>query len=282
MSDFILFDPMFRTQYFIGLLLAVSLSLVGAFLKLREEWLAALGLSHIAAAGGLAAGPLGIPVLASAFVFAGLAALIKGLLPRTDNSHYALMIFVGWGAALLLAANTHQGEVIGQALLRGQLYFTHTPHLVAAIILLAILLSALSWLSPKLLTERFFPDYFSANRLPAWRHRLLFGLLVVGAVVLGTLAMGAMAAFAMFVVPPWVAFVLVKGWRKALVLTVIIAAVAYTVAFVLAMLLDQPFGPTLAICLAATVSLRFLANRAAREQGAPAEGPLGGRQQLDQ
>ena len=259
MSDFILFDPMFRTQFFVGLLLAVAISLVGAYLRMREEWLAALGLSHIAAAGGLAAGPIGIPVMASAFVFAGAAAVIKGLLPRPGNSHYAMMIFVGWGAALLLAANTHQGEVIGEALLRGQLYFTHTPHLIAAMVLLGVLLVALPWLSPRLLTERFFPDYYSANHLPAWRHRLLFGLLVVGAVVLGTVAMGAMSAFAMFVVPAWVAFVLVRGWRRALMLTVVIAVSAYTAAFVLAMLLDQPFGPTLAVCLALTVALRPLA-----------------------
>lgn len=259
MSDFILFDPLFRTQFFVGLLLAVAVSLVGAYLRMREEWLAALGLSHIAAAGGLAATPLGIPVMASAFVFAGAAAVIKGLLPKPGNSHYALMIFVGWGGALLLAANTHQGEVIGEALLRGQLYFTSTPHLIAAAVLLAVLLIALPWLSPRLLIERFFPDYYAANHLPAWRHRLLFGLLVVSAVVLGTVAMGAMSAFAMFVVPAWVAFVLVDGWRRALCLTVVIAILAYVTAFVVAMLLDQPFGPTLAVCLAMTVLLRPLA-----------------------
>ena len=271
MSDFILFDPMFRMPFLIGLLLAVGLSLIGAYLRMREEWLAALGLSHMAAAGGIAALPLGIPTLVGALVFASLAALLKGLLPRASNNHYGLMLLLGWGGALMLAANTHQGEVVGEALLRGQLYFTSQPHLIAAVLLLLALFASLSWLSPRLLIERFFPDYFSANRIPAWPHRLLFGAFVVVAAVLGTLAMGAMAAFAMFFVPGWVAFVLVRGWRRALLLTVAIAVIAYITAFVTSMLLDQPFGPSLALCLALTASLRLFANRAARLSGAPGE-----------
>jgi len=268
-SDFILFDPMFRQPFFIGLLLAISLSVIGAYLRMRDEWLAAMGLSHMAAAGGIAALPIGIPALVGALLFAGLAALIKGLLPRASNSHYGLMLILGWGGALMLAANTHQGEVVGEALLRGQLYFTSTPHLIGAIGLTLVLFASLNWLSPRLLTERFFPDYFSANRLAVWPHRLLFGVLVVFAAVLGTLAMGAMAAFAMFFIPPWVAFVLVQGWRKALLLTVILAISAYVAAFVLSMVLDQPFGPSLAVALVAVASLRLLANRAARTSGAP-------------
>ncbi|MDQ2069948.1 metal ABC transporter permease [Natronospira bacteriovora] len=271
MSDFILFDPMFRLPFLIGLLLAVGLSLIGAYLRMREEWLAALGLSHMAAAGGIAALPLGIPALAGALGFAGLAALLKGLLPKASNNHYGLMLLLGWGGALMLAANTHQGEVVGEALLRGQLYFTSKPHLIAASLLILALFSSLSWLSPRLLTERFFPDYFSANRIPAWPHRLVFGALVVVAAVLGTLAMGAMAAFAMFFVPAWVAFVLARGWRRALMLTIVLAVASYLTAFVASMLLDQPFGPTLVLCLALTATLRLFANRAARLSGAPGE-----------
>nr|WP_301288429.1 metal ABC transporter permease [Natronospira proteinivora] len=257
--------------FVVGLLLSVGLSLIGAYLHMRDEWLAAMGLSHIAAAGGVAALPLGIPALAGALLFAAVAALLKGLLPRASNSHYGLMLLLGWGGALMLAANTHQGEVVGEALLRGQLYFTSTPHLIAALILVVVLLASLNWLSPRLLKERFFPDYFSANRIPAWPHRLLFGALVVVAAVAGTLAMGAMSAFAMFFVPAWVAFVLVKGWRRALLLTVTLGVTAYVAAFVLSMMLDQPFGPSLTLCLVIMAGLRLFANRAARVSGDPGE-----------
>lgn len=271
MSDLILLDPMFRLPFLVGLLLAVSLSLLGAYLRMREEWLAALGLSHMAAAGGIAALPLGLPTLSGALVFAAVAALIKGLLTRASNNHYGLMLLFGWGGALMLAANTHQGVVVGEALLRGQLYFTSLPHLIAGGILFLVLMASLHWLSPRLLTERFFPDFYSANRIPAWPHRLLFGALVVLGAVLGTLAMGAIPAFALFFIPAWVAFVLVRGWRKALLLTVAIAVAVYVLAFILSMALDQPFGPTLTLCLALTAGLRLFASRAARLSGAPGE-----------
>jgi zinc/manganese transport system permease protein len=261
MSDFIVFDPLFRVPFFTGLCLSVVLALVGAYLRMREEWLAAFGLSHIAAAGGIAALPLGLPGMLCATLAAGLAALLKGLMPRASNSHYALMILIGWSAALLLAANTYQGEVVGEALMRGQLYFTSISHLTAALVLLVVLLAGLPWLSSRLLVGRFFPDWFSANQRPAWRHEVPFGILVVAAAVLGTVSMGAVTAFAMLFVPPWVAFVVVNGWRRALWLSVGVAVGAYVVAFVLAAVADQPFGPVLTACLALIAALRLLSGR---------------------
>ena len=261
MSDWLLFDPLFRTAFFTGLLLAIALSLIGAWLRLRGEWLAAFGLAQIAAAGGILALPLGVPVLVTATASAAVAAAVRELIPRPDNSHFALMVLLGWAAALVLAANVHHGNVVGESLLRGQLYFSHPGHLAAAAALTAVLLVTAPWLQPRLLRERFFPDWFSANRLPAWRHRLLYSALLVGAAVLGTIAMGAFPAFAMFFVPPWIAFGLVRGWNAALLLSVAIGALLYCAAFALAMALDQPFGPTLVLLLGAASALRLLPHR---------------------
>jgi len=261
MSDWLLFDPMFRTAFLTGLSLAVTLSLIGAWLRMRDEWLAAFGLAQIAAAGGILSLPLGLPVLVTATVAAGTAALVRELIPHPDNSHYALMILIGWSAALVFAGNVPHGNVIGESLLRGQLYFSHPGHLVSAFGLIGVLVACLPWLQPHLLRERFFPDWYSANRIRAWPHRLLFGTLVVFAAVLGTVAMGAFPAFAMFFVPAWVAFALVRGWTAALCLSVALGVVAYVTAFIVAIVLDQPFGPTLVLLLAIMAGLRFLPRR---------------------
>ncbi len=261
MSDWLLFDPMFRVAFFTGLALAVALSLTGAWLRLRGEWLAAFGLAQIAAAGGILALPLGVPVTLTATAAAAVAAALRELLPRPDNSHFALMILLGWSAALILAGNVHHGQVIGESLLRGQLYFSHPGHLAAAATLVIALCASLPWLQPRLLRERFFPDWFSANRIPAWPHRLLFSALVVFSAVLGTIAMGAFPAFALFFVPPWIAFSLVRGWNAALALSAGLGAVLYCAAFTLAMALDQPFGPTLVLLLVAASMLRLVPPR---------------------
>lgn len=258
MSGLLIFDPLFRVPFFTGLCLAVLLSLTGAFLRMRNDWLSALGLSQIAAAGGMAALPLHIPVMAGAFGAAGVAMLILSILPRATNSHYALMMLAGWSVALLIGANSDHGEIIGKSLLRGQLYFTHRPHLWASATALVMLLASVRWLSPRLLKQRFFPDFFLANRLPAWRHRLVFGSIVVAAAVLGTISMGAFPAFALLFVPSWIGFVLVDGWSRALAVSVAIGAVVYMAAFVLALLADQPFGPLLTALLTILAALRWV------------------------
>lgn len=254
-----LFDPLFRVPFFNGLVLTAALTLIGAYLRMRDEWLAAFALAQVAAAGGVLGLPLGVPVILTAGLAAGLLALVYGLLPRVNNNHYGVAIVLGWAAALLLAANTHQGSVIIESLLRGQLYFSGVGHLVAAVVLLLLVLSLLPWLSRRLMVGRFFPDHYTANRQPAWPHRVGFGLLVVASVVLGTVALGAVPAFALFFIPSWVAFALARGWRRALVLSLVLAVAAYLVAFALAIELDQPFGPVLVLVLVTLTPLRLLA-----------------------
>lgn len=258
MSDWLLFDPMFRVPFLVGLCLAAGLSLVGAMLRMRDEWLAAMGLSQVAAAGAIAAAPLGLPGLVGAFGAAGLAVGLRAALPRVGNSHHALMILAGWAGTLLVGAHIDHGQRIGDSLLRGQLYFTHGWHLAGSAVLLLALLLLLPWLSPRLLTARFFPDYHKANRLPVWPYQIVFALLVMTATVLGTISVGAFPAFAMLFMPSWVGFVLVDGWSRSLVMSLCVGVGAYVAAFVLAMLLDLPFGPVLTGVLALSAGLRFV------------------------
>ena len=55
MSFDLLFDPLFRVPFFTGLLLAGLLPLIGMYLRLRGEWLAALAFAQMASAGALVA-----------------------------------------------------------------------------------------------------------------------------------------------------------------------------------------------------------------------------------
>ena len=270
MNDWLLFDPLFRVPFLVGLLLAAGLSLVGALLRMRNEWLAALGLSHITAAGGMLAAFLHLPVLVGAFGAAGAAILVRSALPKVGNSHYAVMILLGWSATLLLGSFMDHGRTIGESLLLGQLYFAYAPHLFGAAALLLITMSVFPWLSPRLLTARFFPDYHAANRIRTWPYRVVFALLTLTAAVLGTISIGAFPAFAMLFVPPWVGFVLVDGWARSVSASVAVGVVAYVAAFVLAILIDLPFGPVLTALLLLTGSLRFLT--ALRRRGSELSG----------
>ena len=65
MSDslLLLVDPVFAQPFLTGLAYAVLLPLVGAYLRLRDEWLAALAFAQTAAAGALLAMLAGLPLL---------------------------------------------------------------------------------------------------------------------------------------------------------------------------------------------------------------------------
>ncbi len=254
----LVFDPLFRVPLLLGLTLAMLLPVLGVFLRVRDEWLGALGYTHVAAAGALASGLLHWPVLACALGAAAIAALLKGAVRRPGNDLYAAMTIAGWALALLLAANSEHGEVLGETLLRGQLYFATAPQLWIALGIAAATLAALGWLSPRLLRQRFFPDHYRANRQPAWPHEAAFAGLVIGTLVVATGAVGAMAAFALVFVPPWIAFGVCRSWRQALIVAPLCGAVAYLVALAAALGLDQPAGPVIVVALIALLPLRLL------------------------
>lgn len=248
MSEAIL-DPLFHLPFATGLLLALVLPLLGTLLMLREEWLAALGLAHLAAAGAL----LGLAVGMTAPIGGLLAALgggtAKALLGVRGNAAYAFMILAGWSALLLIAANTAIGDALGHALVEGQLYFAGPVDLGAAILLTFIATLTLPWLLPKLVRARLFPQDETANRLPARRWHLGFDLLAAAGIAVATATLGLMGAFALVFVPAWCAFRIAPGWRSALLIAVILGSGAYLVAFAAALALDQPFGPILVAAL---------------------------------
>jgi zinc transport system permease protein len=249
MNTEVLFDPLFRVPFLVGLLLALVLPLLGVLLRMRDEWLAALGLAHLAGASGLLGMAAGIPVVGGAALGAVAGALVKSLRQLSGNTVYAVMILVGWATTLLVAANTALGGVLGHALVEGQLYFAGVQHLAAAAAVAVLVALALPWLAPRLVHALLFPGQEKANRLPAWRWHVGFDVLVALAIAAGTGSLGLMAAFALAFVPPWVAFRLARDWRSCLWISVGFAVPAYVGAFACALVLDQPFGPVLVAVL---------------------------------
>lgn len=250
-----LIDPLFQVPLLTGLLLSVLLPLLGVYLRLREEWLAALGLAQLAGAGALAGAVLGLPLLAGSALGAGLGAGAKSLRRSLGNDAYAVMIVGGWSLTLLIAANSPHGDELSHAVSDGQLYFTGPEHAWTAAGLLLTTAALLPWLSPRLLRARFFPDYYRANGLPEWRYHLLFDLLCAAVLAAATASIGLMAAFALVFVPAWPAFLLAPGWRWTLGIAVGFGILSYLAAFTLALWLDQPFGPVLVVC---TLALALL------------------------
>jgi zinc transport system permease protein len=264
----LLTDPLWRLPFMTGLGLALVLPVVGALLMLRDEWLAALGLAHLAAASALLGVLIGVPPVLGGPLGAIAGGVVKTWRDGQGNSSYALMLLSGWAALYLLAANSRHGPSLGQALIDGQLYFAGALELSAVLVLVVTVIAALRWLMPLLLRARLFPDDDRANHRPAWRWRLGFDLLTALAMATGAATLGLMGTFALAFVPAWVAFRYASGWIWTLVLSAALGVVTYLLAFAAALVLDQPFGPMLVALLVLAAGLG-----AARSQK---PGPRGG------
>lgn len=243
-------DPLFLIPFLAGLPLAILLPLVGTLLRLRDEWLAALGLAHLAGAAGLAGLAIQIPAVLGAPAGALAGGVLKYSLGARGNSVFALMILAGWAATLLIAANTTLGDSLAHAVVDGQLYFAGPGELTAALVTGAVGLAALPWLTPRLIRARLFPQHEVANHLPRWRWQLGFDLLAALAVAVGTATLGLMAAFALVFLPAWLAFHSAPGWRVGNLVAAGVGLLGYLFAFALALHFDQPFGPVLVATLA--------------------------------
>ncbi|MBA4092795.1 MAG: ABC transporter [Candidatus Accumulibacter sp.] len=255
MNGALLFDPLFAGPFATGLCFAVLLPLLGAWLRLRDEWLAALAFAQTAAAGALLAMLAGAPLLlgglAAAALAAGLKHAFEGATRGAQGAAYAMLLLLGWGVSVLLVANLPLAERMGHALFDGQLYLTERSHLISAGVFATGALLALRPLSRRLLLAHFFPDLFRARGLSERRAHFAFDLLVAGALALATMSIGVMGAFALIFVPPLIAFGWAGSWRRALALGVAVGVASYVLAFGLALALDQPFGPLLALLLVA-------------------------------
>jgi zinc transport system permease protein len=249
MSTLSLYDPLFRVPFVAGLMFAATLPLLGMYLRLREEWLAALAFAQVAAAGALAAAIQGLPVSLGSFGAAGAAAAAKSWLFRSGNNGYALLMVTGWGAAILMLANAPMADQLGQALFDGQLYFAGVEQLGSAAAFSLTALGALRWLSRKLLLEHMFPDFFHASGQSARAYHLSFDLLVAAGIALATASIGVMAAFSFVFAPSMIAWQWGQSWKIALGVSVAFGLASYVVAFELALRIDQPFGPVLVLCL---------------------------------
>lgn len=257
----ITWDTLFIVPFFSGLLVAAVLSTVGVLLRLRNEWLAALGFAHLAGASALIGLAIHVPVVIGATLGAAAGAVIKAIGRFRGNTVYALMILTGWAITLLVAANTTLGSVIGHAMVEGQLYFAGIIHLTAATMLVVATVIGLYWLMPIVIRNRFFPGHDAANRLPAWRWHLAFDLLAALGMAVATATVGLMAAFALVFIPAWLAFRMARHWKQALVISVGFGSAGYVLSFLIALFLDQPFGPVLVAMLLLVAAVLLILRR---------------------
>lgn len=246
-----MFPDLFAIPFLTGLCLAVLLPLLGCYLRLRDEWLAALAYAHVAAGGALLAMLAGLPPPVGGVAAAATAALAKEPLAARlpASALFPLLLLAGWAVGMLVAANHPLAERVGSALFDGQLYFADAGRLATVAAGTLACLLVLRRLSRPLLLSQLYPDHFRLRGEAPWPVHSGFDLLAALVLALATTTLGVMATFALVFVPPWFAFRRADDWRRGLRLALLVSVGGYIAAFAMALWFDQPFGPVLAILL---------------------------------
>ena len=194
-----MWDDIFLIPFLTGLCLAITLPILGCFLRLRDEWLAALAYSHVAAAGALLALLAGVQPVLGGLSMAALAGAGRRLFAQrlSGGASDALLLVGGWAIAVLLAANAPMAERLGHALFDGQLYFASSQELWPVAIGGIVALLALRALSSRLLLARVYPDLFRLRGLRIWPTQVGFDMMAALCLALATMSLGVMGAFAL-------------------------------------------------------------------------------------
>jgi zinc transport system permease protein len=254
MTEWLLQLELFWRPALIGALLAILLPLFGLVLRLRHEYWAALAYGQLGAAGALGALALGYPPLLGGFVASLAAAGAKYPLEKrlmTTGLLFPLLFILGWSVCQLLMGNLPGLERHGAALFEGQLYFVGAEMLPCAALMLAVGVIFIRRKGGDLLLAHLYPVHFHAQERPVWPVRVGFDLLVAAALALSVKSLGVMGAFALIFIPPWIVCAFSPSWRAAHIAAPVLSFLAYALAFTLALIYDQPFGPMLAFVLCA-------------------------------
>lgn len=252
---------LFWQPYLAGLAMATLLPWVGLYLRLRQEWLAALAYGQVGAAGALLAVLFGLPGAAGGVAASLGAALGKGRLEARcgPGVSFPLLLLLGWGGSVLLTANLPVAERLGHALFEGQLYFAGAELLGGSWLMLGLGALFLWRLGGRLLLAHLYPASEAARSATATWARLGFDLIAAASMAMAVMSLGVMGAFGLAFVTPWLAFGCAQSWRQALLWAVLPASGAYSLAFAAALHWDQPPGPLLVLSLVLTGLLLRLA-----------------------
>ena len=92
-----MWDDIFLIPFLTGLCLALVLPILGCFLRLRDEWLAALAYAHVAAAGALLALVSGVAPAIGGMTAAALAGAGKRFFSArlAGGASFALLLLGG-------------------------------------------------------------------------------------------------------------------------------------------------------------------------------------------
>jgi zinc transport system permease protein len=259
MIEAILHYPFIQNAFFSGLIIGLIAPLLGVFIVVRRLSLIADALSHVTLAG--IAGSLYLSQSVAAFallnpIYLGILASVSGsiLIERLRSlyKHYeelAIPIImsagIGLSAILISLAKGFQTDLMSY--LFGSVTAVSRQDLYVVIAIAIVVLIFLYFFFKELFVLSFDEEYAKASGLPAkWIH-LLFMIVVALVIAASMRIVGILLVSSLITLPVAAAMRLAKGFKGALIYSIIFGELAVIVGLVTAYYLDLAPGGTIVV-----------------------------------
>ena len=259
MIEAILHYPFIQNAFFSGLIIGLIAPLLGVFIVVRRLSLIADALSHVTLAG--IAGSLYLSQSVAAFallnpIYLGILASVSGsiLIERLRSlyKHYeelAIPIImsagIGLSAILISLAKGFQTDLMSY--LFGSVTAVSRQDLYVVIVIAIVVLIFLYFFFKELFVLSFDEEYAKASGLPAkWIH-LLFMIVVALVIAASMRIVGILLVSSLITLPVAAAMRLAKGFKGAIIYSIIFGELAVIVGLVTAYYLDLAPGGTIVV-----------------------------------
>ena len=234
-----------------GIFIAVACAILGVFLILRKDAMFAHGLAHVTFAGVALGLFLNIMPLAVALFIAVVAALGILILKRKaglyGDTAIGILSSVGMAAGILLASLARSFNVDLFSYLFGEILAIETYEVLMSIGLVIVVLLIVIIYYHKFLYLTFDPESAKASGIRAYRLDILLSVLTAVTVVLGMKVVGLLLVAALVVIPAAAALQVSASFRRALILSSLVAVVSVAFGLFMAFYLDFPASATIVL-----------------------------------
>jgi len=178
----------------------------------------------------------------------GFAAILMGVLQRyREQERLALVVFLlALAGSTLLASNFSQASLAAARWMEGQVYFLTLADLYWILILTALSLLLLPWFYRVWLLSQVGVHQQQQKPVNRWGRLVDLGWRLL-LVVVGSMTLGLPAALTCLLLPAWTAALLARGYSHFLLLSSLFSGLAFLLAWMLALIWDQPFAPLLVV-----------------------------------
>ena len=243
--------PFILRGLLIGLLVAITASILGHFLVLKKMSLIGDGLAHVA----YLSVAISIAFFSQSLIFNLMLATLASLLIHylvAANKGYSDAIIGGIATSaialgtIIITTNPNQNVRIEQFLF-GSLLLLRDLDIIAVITLTVLVLVFVGLFFNELMTLTFDQDFAKVNRFHPQRYQIGLAMLTSWLVIIGIRATGSLLISSFLIFPTLIAMNFKFGFLKSFFAGMLVATVNFIVGFTLSLWFDLPTGSTIVL-----------------------------------